>query len=52
MKEVKKMKKKIIITVCALILLGAAVFAAIHFIDIKTPEEYYSEDDKEKENVI
>ena len=46
------MKKKIIITVCALILLGAAIFAAIHFIDIKTPEEYYSEDDKEKENVI
>ena len=46
------MKKKIIITVCALILLGAAIFAAIHFIDIKTPEEYYSEEDKEKENVI
>ena len=46
------MKKKIIITLCALILLGAAIFAAIHFIDIKTPEEYYSEDDKEKENVI
>ena len=46
------MKKKIIITVCALILLGAAIFAAIHFIDIKTPEEYYNEEDKEKENVI
>ena len=46
------MKKKIIITVCALILLGAAIFAAIRFIDIKTPEEYYNEEDKEKENVI
>ena len=46
------MKKKIIITVCALILLGAAIFAAIHLLDIKTPDEYYGDGEKEKENTL
>ena len=46
------MKKKIFITVGAIILICAIVFIAFKFIDIKSPDEYYNDEVETKENVI